>query len=91
MPHSITEGLRIHRRPHDLRIEAAAVSDGFYRVKRVCMDSKIIESFCSECPFSNTCKEISGAIDLESHVDSYGSDGTADLETMEFVKDLIVT
>jgi hypothetical protein len=28
---------------------------------------------------------------LESHVDSYGSDGTADVETMEFVKDLIVT
>ncbi|KAK2402024.1 replication protein A 70 kDa DNA-binding subunit E [Trifolium repens] len=35
--------------------------------------------------------EIFGAIDLESHVDSYGSDGTTDVETMEFVKDFIVT
>ncbi|KAK2427748.1 hypothetical protein QL285_026309 [Trifolium repens] len=35
--------------------------------------------------------EIFGAIDLESHVDSHGSDGTADVETMEFVKDFTVT
>jgi hypothetical protein len=36
-------------------------------------------------------QEIFGAIDLESHVDSHGSDGTADVETMEFVKDFTVT
>jgi hypothetical protein len=28
----------------------AAASDGSYRVKRVCMDSKIIEAFCAQCP-----------------------------------------
>ncbi|KAK2354068.1 replication protein A 70 kDa DNA-binding subunit E [Trifolium repens] len=36
-------------------------------------------------------REISGAIDLESDVDSYGSDDIAVVETMGFVKDLIVT
>ncbi|KAK2405460.1 replication protein A 70 kDa DNA-binding subunit C [Trifolium repens] len=36
-------------------------------------------------------REISGAIDLESDVDSYGSDDIAVVETMRFVKDLIVT
>jgi hypothetical protein len=36
-------------------------------------------------------QEISGAIDLESDVDSYGSDDIAVVETMRFVKDLIVT
>jgi hypothetical protein len=36
-------------------------------------------------------QEISGAIDLESDVDSYGSDDMAIVETMGFIKDLIVT
>jgi hypothetical protein len=36
-------------------------------------------------------QEISGAIDLESDADSYGSDDIAVVETMRFVKDLIVT
>jgi hypothetical protein len=33
-----------------------AVSDGSYRVKRVCMDSKIIEVFCSQCPVNSPFK-----------------------------------
>jgi hypothetical protein len=40
----------------DVVSNQASVSDGSYRVKRVCMDSRIIEVFCSQCPVNSPSK-----------------------------------
>jgi hypothetical protein len=34
----------------------AAASDGSYRVKRVCMDSRIFEAFCAQFPTNSHIK-----------------------------------
>ncbi|KAK2397925.1 replication protein A 70 kDa DNA-binding subunit C [Trifolium repens] len=68
-----------------------AVSDGSYRVKRVCMDSKIIEVFCSQCPVNSPSKTLSNPIDLDSGTDTCGSDAGDDLQSSQFVDDFIIT
>ncbi|KAK2414171.1 replication protein A 70 kDa DNA-binding subunit C [Trifolium repens] len=68
-----------------------AASDGSYRVKRVCMDSRIIEAFCAQFPASSQIKAVSAPIDLDSGTESCDSDGGDDLQSSQFVDDLIVT
>ncbi|KAK2384164.1 replication protein A 70 kDa DNA-binding subunit C [Trifolium repens] len=75
----------------DTSSKQPAVSNGSYRVKRVCMDPAIIRSFCSQCPGFSSSKALFNSIDVESNVDSYGSDYDDDLQCMDFVDDLIVT
>ncbi|KAK2388831.1 replication protein A 70 kDa DNA-binding subunit C [Trifolium repens] len=69
----------------------ALASGGSYRVKRICMESKIIESFCDQCPPTSPNKAVSDPVDLDSGTDSCGSDDGDDLQSSQFVDDLIVT
>ncbi|KAK2430996.1 replication factor A protein [Trifolium repens] len=75
----------------DVVSNQASVSDGSYRVKMVCMDSRIIEVFCSQCPVNSPSKTLSIPIDLDSDTDTCGSDAGDDLQSSQFVDDLIIT
>ncbi|KAK2400155.1 replication protein A 70 kDa DNA-binding subunit E [Trifolium repens] len=64
----------------DTSSKQPAVSDGSYRVKRVCMDPTINRSFGAKCPFFSPSKVISNAVDVDSDDDFYdevGSDVSA--------------
>ncbi|KAK2402090.1 replication protein A 70 kDa DNA-binding subunit [Trifolium repens] len=54
----------------DLSSKNSPVSGGSYRVKKICMDSKVIESFYSQCPFRSPSKAISGFIGEKIQIES---------------------
>ncbi|KAK2353633.1 replication factor A protein [Trifolium repens] len=58
----------------DTSSKQPAVSDGSYRVKRVCMDPTINRSFGAKCPFLSPSKVISNVVDVDSDDDFYGTD-----------------
>ncbi|KAL6567988.1 hypothetical protein OROGR_001656 [Orobanche gracilis] len=72
----------------DRSLKQAAFSDGSYRVKRVCMDPIIIESFYSQCPFPTPSKQCLMLLIWTLMLILMTGD---DFQFMEFVKDLIVT
>ncbi|WJX46286.1 hypothetical protein P8452_33105 [Trifolium repens] len=75
----------------DLSSKGGSSIGGSFRVKRVCMDSKVIKSFCAEYPLFAPPKGIYGCVDLDSDVDSISNDSGGEVEAMEFAKDVIVT
>ncbi|KAK2363053.1 hypothetical protein QL285_088068 [Trifolium repens] len=66
------------------------MSDGSFRVKRICVEPRIIEKLCAEGPFNTPSKGIAKAVDLEgdSHVDDLDDD---DSMPLAFLKNIIVT
>ncbi|CAJ2673126.1 unnamed protein product [Trifolium pratense] len=67
------------------------IVDGTFRVKRVCMDSQIIQKFIADGPFVTPVKAMSQAIEVESDNDIDDVDVVADYQPLSFMKDVIVT
>jgi hypothetical protein len=44
----------------DVASKVASFVGGSYRVKRVCMDSSIVRSFCAQCPLTTKGKVCFG-------------------------------
>jgi hypothetical protein len=42
----------------DSTVSPSSVSDGSYKVKRICLESNIIEAFCAQCPSSSPTKVL---------------------------------
>ncbi|KAK2363769.1 hypothetical protein QL285_088715 [Trifolium repens] len=63
----------------DLSTKQAVVSDSTYRVKRVCLDPVMIESFCVGELVHYVSQETSNVVDLDSGGSSDDSDGGDDL------------
>ncbi|KAK2444013.1 replication protein A 70 kDa DNA-binding subunit C [Trifolium repens] len=74
----------------DVTSKVGSSLGGSYRVKRVCMDSKVIKSLCAQYPLPTPAKGISGCVDLDSDVDSISTDSTGEVQAMEFARDVIV-
>ncbi|MCI11834.1 replication factor A protein, partial [Trifolium medium] len=62
----------------DNRLKQTVMADGSFRVKRVCLDPKIIETFCAEGPFMTPVKAMSQLIDVDSDETSDDVDAVPD-------------
>ncbi|MCH82030.1 replication factor A protein [Trifolium medium] len=75
----------------DTTLKQSVGSDGTFRVKRICMNPKIIDEFCSKGPYFSPSKTMSHTIDVDSDGGSGEDVDVEDSKSMEFIKDLIVT
>ncbi|KAK2397210.1 replication protein A 70 kDa DNA-binding subunit E [Trifolium repens] len=75
----------------DKGLKHAKIVDGTFRVKRVCFNSKIIETFCAEGSFFTPVKPASPLIDIESDGDNNDVDNVVDSQPLGFMKDIIVS
>ncbi|KAK2408366.1 replication factor A protein [Trifolium repens] len=73
----------------DRSLNHGAVSDGSYRVKRVCMDPMIIEAFYSQGPFFTPSKTMSNAIYLDSNGSYDDIDAGDDFHRLSLLRSLL--
>ncbi|MCH80685.1 hypothetical protein A2U01_0001457 [Trifolium medium] len=62
------------------------MADDSFRVKRVCMDPMLIETFCAEGPYYTPVKTMSQAIDLDSDDPSDDAETVEDSQGLDFLK-----